>query len=85
MAHLVYFSSVSENTHRFVRSWRGQAKREERTLSRHPDPLRGDIEVDTPYVLIVPTYGGGHPVPGKAGDTSPNRSSNSSTTKTTDP
>ncbi|WP_317472711.1 class Ib ribonucleoside-diphosphate reductase assembly flavoprotein NrdI, partial [Cronobacter sakazakii] len=58
MAHLVYFSSVSENTHRFVQKLGVPATR---------IPLRGDIEVDDPYVLIVPTYGGGHPVPGKAG------------------
>lgn len=85
MAHLVYFSSVSENTHRFVQKLARQVKPGERALSAIRIPLRGDIEVDTPYVLIVPTYGGGHPVPGKAGGTSPNRSSNSSTTKTTDP
>ncbi|BAX98729.1 protein NrdI [Mycobacteroides stephanolepidis] len=57
MAHLVYFSSVSENTHRFVQKLGVPATR---------IPLRGDIEVDDPYVLILPTYGGGHPVPGQA-------------------
>ena len=50
---LVYFSSVSEYTHRFV------AK-----LGLPVDdviriPLRGRVEVDTPYVLVLPTYGGG--------------------------
>lgn len=67
MAHLVYFSSVSENTHRFVQKLaRASEARGEGPCPAIRIPLRGDIEVDTPYVLIVPTYGGGHPVPGKA-------------------
>ncbi|QUR69638.1 class Ib ribonucleoside-diphosphate reductase assembly flavoprotein NrdI [Mycobacterium spongiae] len=48
--NLVYFSSVSENTHRFVQKLGVPATR---------IPLRGRIEVDQPYVLILPTYGGG--------------------------
>jgi protein involved in ribonucleotide reduction len=76
MSNLVYFSSVSENTHRFVEKLEMPAIR---------IPLRERIEVDQPYVLVLPTYGGGHangpdPMPG---DTSPNRSSHSSTTSTT--
>ncbi|MGV0991262.1 MAG: class Ib ribonucleoside-diphosphate reductase assembly flavoprotein NrdI [Mycobacterium sp.] len=47
---VVYFSSVSENTHRFVQKLGLPAIR---------IPLRGRIEVDEPYVLILPTYGGG--------------------------
>ena len=47
---LVYFSSVSENTHRFVQKLRLPAVR---------IPLRGSIEVHEPFVLILPTYGGG--------------------------
>ena len=47
---VVYFSSVSENTHRFV---------EKLGLPAIRIPLRGHIRVDEPYVLIVPTYGGG--------------------------
>jgi protein involved in ribonucleotide reduction len=47
---LVYFSSVSENTHRFVQKLGIPATR---------IPLRGRIEVDQPYVLVLPTYGGG--------------------------
>ncbi|MEI7915616.1 MAG: class Ib ribonucleoside-diphosphate reductase assembly flavoprotein NrdI [Mycobacteriaceae bacterium] len=47
---VVYFSSVSENTHRFVQKLELPAVR---------IPLRGSIEVDEPYVLILPTYGGG--------------------------
>ena len=49
-ARLVYFSSVSENTHRFVQKLGLPAIR---------IPLHGRIEVDEPYVLILPTYGGG--------------------------
>ncbi|BDH58521.1 class Ib ribonucleoside-diphosphate reductase assembly flavoprotein NrdI [Tsukamurella sp. PLM1] len=50
---VVYFSSVSENTHRFVkklglRAVRIPVTRAEETLT-----------VDEPFVLITPTYGGG--------------------------
>jgi protein involved in ribonucleotide reduction len=48
--NLVYFSSVSENTHRFVQKLGVAATR---------IPLHGRIEVDEPYVLVLPTYGGG--------------------------
>ena len=51
---LVYFSSVSENTHRFVQKLGLEATR---------IPLRGPIQVDEPYVLVLPTYGGGHATP----------------------
>jgi protein involved in ribonucleotide reduction len=54
MSNLVYFSSVSENTHRFVEKLGMPAVR---------IPLRGSIEVDDPYVLVLPTYGGGHATP----------------------
>ena len=47
---LVYFSSVSGNTHRFV---------EKLGLPAHPDSAARCIEADEPYVLVVPTYGGG--------------------------
>jgi len=47
---LVYFSSVSENTHKFVQKLDLPAIR---------IPLKGGIEVQDPYVLILPTYGGG--------------------------
>jgi len=47
---LVYFSSVSENTHRFMLKLGLPAVR---------IPLRGSIEVQEPYVLVLPTYGGG--------------------------
>ncbi|MCB1288792.1 MAG: class Ib ribonucleoside-diphosphate reductase assembly flavoprotein NrdI [Mycobacterium sp.] len=47
---VVYFSSVSENTHRFVQKLGLPAIR---------IPLHGRIEVRDPYVLILPTYGGG--------------------------
>ncbi|MBY6675935.1 class Ib ribonucleoside-diphosphate reductase assembly flavoprotein NrdI [Rhodococcus sp. BP-332] len=50
---LVYFSSVSENTHRFVEKLEIPATR---IPVRYP---RDDVEIDRPYVLILPTYGGG--------------------------
>ena len=55
MSHLVYFSSVSENTLRFVEKLEMPAIR---------IPVLGRIEdpefVQEPYVLVLPTYGGGH-------------------------
>lgn len=51
MSNLVYFSSVSENTHRFVAKLGLPAIR---------IPLRERIEVAEPFVLVLPTYGGGH-------------------------
>ena len=51
MSNLVYFSSVSENTHRFVQKLELPAIR---------IPLKERIQVDEPYVLVLPTYGGGH-------------------------
>lgn len=55
---LVYFSSVSENTHRFVERLSPGAI----GLPPVRIPLRGHdgpLEVVDPYVLVVPTYGGG--------------------------
>lgn len=51
---LVYFSSVSENTRRFV-------ERLDRPATRIPLRPRteGMIRVARPFVLVVPTYGGG--------------------------
>ncbi|MFV0252619.1 MAG: class Ib ribonucleoside-diphosphate reductase assembly flavoprotein NrdI [Beutenbergiaceae bacterium] len=51
---IVYFSSVSENTKRFVDRLHLPAQR---------IPLRASephLQVSNPYVLIVPTYGGGN-------------------------
>ncbi len=48
---LVYFSSVSENTHRFVQKLGVPAIR--------IPPLHERIEVHRPYVLLLPTYGRG--------------------------
>jgi protein involved in ribonucleotide reduction len=50
VSNLVYFSSVSENTHRFVQKLGVPTTR---------IPLHGRIEVDEPFVLVLPTYGGG--------------------------
>lgn len=51
---LVFFSSVSENTRRFV-------ERLERPAARIPlrPRLEGRLRVARPFVLVVPTYGGG--------------------------
>ena len=53
MADLVYFSSASGNTRRFVEKLAPPAHRI--PLYAHEEPR----VVDEPYVLIVPTYGGG--------------------------
>ncbi|WP_311358742.1 class Ib ribonucleoside-diphosphate reductase assembly flavoprotein NrdI [Actinomyces oris] len=50
---LVYFSSTSENTHRFVGKLGFPAAR---IPLRRTDP---PLTVDEEYVLVVPTYGGG--------------------------
>jgi protein involved in ribonucleotide reduction len=58
VTNVVYFSSVSENTHRFV---------EKLGLPATRIPLHGRIEdpllVHEPYVLVLPTYGGGKATP----------------------
>src|SRR5690606_9638724 len=51
---IVYFSSVSGNTERFVEKLGMRAKRI--PLYKRDDAL----EVSEPYVLISPTYGGGN-------------------------
>jgi protein involved in ribonucleotide reduction len=53
MAELVYFSSTSENTRRFVEKLGLPAVRI--PLYARDEPLR----VEEPYVLCIPTYGGG--------------------------
>lgn len=54
MAKVVYFSSATNNTARFVGKLGMEA---ERIPLRRSDP---DLIVDEEYVLIVPTYGGGN-------------------------
>lgn len=52
MGEVVYFSTKSENTHRFVEKLGGDARR---------IPISSDetLQAPEPFVLIVPTYGGG--------------------------
>ena len=53
MSDLIYFSSVSDNTHRFV-------EKLGRPATRLPLRTSDDTVLATePYVLVVPTYGGG--------------------------
>ena len=52
MSTLVYFSSSSENTHRFI-------ARLGLPAVRIPLNERERIHVDEPYILVVPSYGGG--------------------------
>lgn len=53
MTNLVYFSSVSGNTKRFIEKLGRPAAR----IPVHP--REPELHVDEPYVLVVPTYGGG--------------------------
>lgn len=55
---IVYFSSATQNTHRFVDKLGLPAARI--PLHRNDEPL----VVDEPYVLICPTYGGGASISG---------------------
>ena len=50
---LVYFSSISGNTARFVEKLGMRAQR----IPLHPSD--GPLVVDEPFVLVTPTYGGG--------------------------
>ena len=53
MTNLVYFSSVSGNTKRFI-------EKLGRPAARIPLHAREEaLQVEEPYVLVVPTYGGG--------------------------
>lgn len=54
MGHIVYFSSATNNTHRFVEKLGMPAQRI--PLRPGEPPLR----VEQEYVLVVPTYGGGN-------------------------
>jgi protein involved in ribonucleotide reduction len=53
MSLLVYFSTKSENTHRFIDKVGLPARRI--PIAAEDEPLI----VEEPYVLVVPTYGGG--------------------------
>ncbi|GHB09575.1 class Ib ribonucleoside-diphosphate reductase assembly flavoprotein NrdI [Modicisalibacter luteus] len=60
MSDLVYFSTQSGNTRRFVEKLGLPAQ-------RIPSSRRESLRVERPYVLVVPTYGDGDPrtsVPG---------------------
>lgn len=52
MGQIVYFSSRSENTHRFIQRL-GLANQ------RLPEGSQQAPEMREPYVLVTPTYGGG--------------------------
>ena len=49
---VVYFSSFSNNTHRFI-------EKLGITNARIPIALEEELLIDRDYILIVPTYGGG--------------------------
>jgi protein involved in ribonucleotide reduction len=53
MTELVYFSSISGNTRRFV-------EKLDRRAARIPlHPRDESLRAEEPYVLVLPTYGGG--------------------------
>lgn len=53
MSNIVYFSSASENTHRFVQKLGLHADRIPLLTKEEP------LVATEPYVLVLPTYGGG--------------------------
>lgn len=58
MPDLVYFSSASGNTHRFIEKLGRPAARI--PLHSHKEGVQQDtLRVTEPYVLVLPTYGGG--------------------------
>ncbi|KQQ03855.1 MULTISPECIES: class Ib ribonucleoside-diphosphate reductase assembly flavoprotein NrdI [unclassified Rathayibacter] len=58
MSALVYFSSSSGNTHRFIEKLGRPAQRI--PLHSHRDGAKAEtLRVEEPYVLVLPTYGGG--------------------------
>ena len=56
MSDLVYFSSATNNTHRFVTKLGYAEGRLHRIPLRAGEP---PLHVDREYVLVLPTYGGG--------------------------
>lgn len=56
MGQLVYFSSSSQNTHRFVMRL---GMRAERIALRSVDDGEDSLRMREPFVLVTPTYGGG--------------------------
>jgi len=58
MTEIIYFSSASGNTHRFIEKLGRPATRI--PLNGHKDGVRQDtLRAVSPYVLVLPTYGGG--------------------------
>ncbi|SJM70640.1 class Ib ribonucleoside-diphosphate reductase assembly flavoprotein NrdI [Gulosibacter sp. 10] len=53
MTRLIYFSSVSGNTHRFI----GKLGREARRIPLYTQ--EDTVRAEEPFVLVLPTYGGG--------------------------
>lgn len=51
MGDIVYFSSRSENTHRFVAKLGMNA-------ARIPISPAGELNIDRPFILVLPTYSG---------------------------
>lgn len=49
MSSLIYFSSASENTHRFIKKLHLPAKR----ISLN---VKEKLQVHTPYILVLPSY-----------------------------
>lgn len=54
MINIVYFSTSSETTHRFVNKLSNDFNK-----IRIPENLEQELLFEEPYILITPTYGGG--------------------------
>ncbi|TMV00740.1 class Ib ribonucleoside-diphosphate reductase assembly flavoprotein NrdI [Brucella haematophila] len=57
MGLLVYFSSRSENTHRFVERLGMRARRI--PILQKDEEESNPLQIDEPFVLMTPSYGGG--------------------------
>lgn len=60
MLDLIYFSNVSENTHRFANTMQTIIEEAEQKINIKRIPIKGEsITTDKPYILVCPAYGSG--------------------------
>jgi protein involved in ribonucleotide reduction len=58
MLHIIYFSNVSENTHRFINRLTKEAEQNQTPVTTQRLPLKGaQPETTEDYILIAPSYG----------------------------
>ena len=59
MLDLIYFSNISENTHRFNATMKRFVEEQGETLETTRIPVKGELEhkPTNPYLLVCPSYG----------------------------